>query len=161
MGAIFALTRFSFVRISIRDLVADGKSLVRNSGVGGGGQNRILKPHPRPPHIVKKKNKMETKTTQLQKEPPQKTKLSFENMLGWHACRATLRQEFSHEKCSEMFSEILEPFFCGSKTSRKMSAKFPTNFPSQISKITNELLRERREKNMWLKIVYMCVSAWF
>ena len=37
MGAVFAPTRFSFVRISIRDLVADGKSLVRNSGVGGGG----------------------------------------------------------------------------------------------------------------------------
>ena len=42
VGAIFAPTRFSLVRISIRDLVADGKSLVRNSGVGGGGQNRIL-----------------------------------------------------------------------------------------------------------------------
>ena len=37
MGAIFAPTRFSLVRISIRDLVADGKSLVRNSGVGVGG----------------------------------------------------------------------------------------------------------------------------
>ena len=35
-------TRFSLVRISIRDLVADRKSLVRNSGVGGGGQNLIL-----------------------------------------------------------------------------------------------------------------------
>ena len=43
VGAIFAPTRFSLVRISIRDLVADGKSLVRSSGVGGGGQNRILK----------------------------------------------------------------------------------------------------------------------
>ena len=43
MGAVFASTRFSLVRISIRDLVADGKSLVRNSGVGGGGQNSILK----------------------------------------------------------------------------------------------------------------------
>ena len=42
MGAIFAPTRFSLVRISIRDLGADGKSLLRNSGVGGGGQNRIL-----------------------------------------------------------------------------------------------------------------------
>ena len=42
MGAVFALTRFSLVRISIRDLVADGKSLVRNSGVGGGGENLIL-----------------------------------------------------------------------------------------------------------------------
>ena len=42
MGATFAPTRFSLVRISIRDLVADGKSLVRNSGVGDGGQNRIL-----------------------------------------------------------------------------------------------------------------------
>ena len=45
MGAVFASTRFSLVRISIRDLVADGKSLVRNSGVGGGGQNLILKNH--------------------------------------------------------------------------------------------------------------------
>ena len=43
MGAIFAPTRFSLVRISIRDLVADGKSLVRNSGVGGGGDNRVLR----------------------------------------------------------------------------------------------------------------------
>ena len=42
MGAVFAPTRFSSVRISIRELVADGKSLVRNSGVGGGGQNLIL-----------------------------------------------------------------------------------------------------------------------
>ena len=30
------------VRISIRDLVADGKSLVRNSGVGVGGEDLIL-----------------------------------------------------------------------------------------------------------------------
>ena len=37
MGAVFAPTRFSLVRISIRDLVADGKYLVRNSEVGGGG----------------------------------------------------------------------------------------------------------------------------
>ena len=44
MGTIFAPTRFSLVRISIRDLVADRKSLVRNSGVGGGGQNPILMP---------------------------------------------------------------------------------------------------------------------
>ena len=42
MGAIFGLTRFSLVRISVRDLVEDGKSLVRSSGVGGGGQNLIL-----------------------------------------------------------------------------------------------------------------------
>ena len=46
MGAVFAPTRFSSVRISIRDLVADGKSLVRNSGVGGGGQTFILRNHP-------------------------------------------------------------------------------------------------------------------
>ena len=38
MGAVFALTRFSLVRISIRNLVADGKSLVRSSGVGGGDE---------------------------------------------------------------------------------------------------------------------------
>ena len=41
MGAAFAPTRFSLIRISIRDLVADGNSLVRNSGVGGRGQNLI------------------------------------------------------------------------------------------------------------------------
>ena len=38
----FAPTRLSLVGISIRNLVADGNSLVRNSGVGGGGQNRFL-----------------------------------------------------------------------------------------------------------------------
>ena len=43
MGAVFAPTRFSLVRISIRDLVAGGESSVRNSGVGGGGENLILK----------------------------------------------------------------------------------------------------------------------
>ena len=43
MGAIFVPTRFSLVRISVRDLVADGKSLLRNSGVGGGGENLILR----------------------------------------------------------------------------------------------------------------------
>ena len=32
VGAVFAPTRFSLVRVSIRDLVADGKSLVRSSG---------------------------------------------------------------------------------------------------------------------------------
>ena len=37
-GAVFAPTRFSLVRISIRDQVADGNSLVRNSGVGGGSK---------------------------------------------------------------------------------------------------------------------------
>ena len=42
MGAVFGPTRFSLVRISVRDLAADGKSLLRNSGVGGGGQNVIL-----------------------------------------------------------------------------------------------------------------------
>ena len=43
VGAVFAPTRFSLVRISIRDLVADGKSLVRSSGVTrSGGQNLIL-----------------------------------------------------------------------------------------------------------------------
>ena len=41
-GAVFVPTRFSLVRTSIRDQVADGNSLVRNSGVGGGGQNLIL-----------------------------------------------------------------------------------------------------------------------
>ena len=42
MGAGFALTRFSLVRISIRDLFPDRNLLPRNSGFGGGGQNRIL-----------------------------------------------------------------------------------------------------------------------
>ena len=42
MGAIFVPTRFSLVRISVRDLAANGKSLLRNSGVGGGGENLIL-----------------------------------------------------------------------------------------------------------------------
>ena len=49
MGAVFAPTRFSLeflprpvVRMSIRDLVADGKSLLRTSGVGGGGDNLML-----------------------------------------------------------------------------------------------------------------------
>ena len=42
VGAVFAPTRFSLVRIPIRDLAAVGKSLPRNSGVGGGGQNQIL-----------------------------------------------------------------------------------------------------------------------
>ena len=42
VGAAFAPTRFSLVRISIRDLVADRRSLLRKSGVGGGGQILIL-----------------------------------------------------------------------------------------------------------------------
>ena len=56
VGAVFAPTRFSFVRISIRDLVADGKSLVRNSGVGGGGGNLILKISPILGTVVSKRN---------------------------------------------------------------------------------------------------------
>ena len=42
MEAVFAPTRFSLVRISVRDLVSNGKSSGRNSGVGGGGQTLIL-----------------------------------------------------------------------------------------------------------------------
>ena len=43
MGAVFAPTRFSVVRISIRDLVADRNPyLERKSGVGGGGQDWIV-----------------------------------------------------------------------------------------------------------------------
>ena len=42
VGAFFAPTRFSLARISIRDLAADGKSLLRNAGVAGGGGNLIL-----------------------------------------------------------------------------------------------------------------------
>ena len=45
MGVVFAPARFSLVRTSIRDLVADGKSLVRNSGVGGGGGGSKFDPH--------------------------------------------------------------------------------------------------------------------
>ena len=37
VGAVVALTRFSLVRISSRHLVAVGTSLIRSSGVGGGG----------------------------------------------------------------------------------------------------------------------------
>ena len=36
------------------------------------------------------------------------------------------RHDFSHEKCSEMFSEFFEPLFCGSE---KVPAKFPPSFP--------------------------------
>ena len=44
MGEVFAPIRFSFVRTSIRDLVAEReRSLVRNSGVGGRDQNRFLR----------------------------------------------------------------------------------------------------------------------
>ena len=42
VGAVSAPTTFSLARISIRDLVPDQKSLLSNSGVGGGGQNFIL-----------------------------------------------------------------------------------------------------------------------
>ena len=34
VGAVFTSTRFFLVRISVGDLVADGKSLVMNSGFG-------------------------------------------------------------------------------------------------------------------------------
>ena len=42
VGAVLAPTRFSLVRNSPQDLVADGKALVRKSGVEGGGQDLIL-----------------------------------------------------------------------------------------------------------------------
>ena len=54
VGAVFAPTRFSLVRISIRDLVADGKSLPRNSGGGGGGGNLILMKRKRPMRFTKR-----------------------------------------------------------------------------------------------------------
>ena len=40
--------------------------------------------------------------------------------------------------------------FCGSEKSRKIPAKIPTKFRSQKSKkkFTDELLQERREKNL-------------
>ena len=61
MGAVFAPTRFSLVRISVRDLVADGKSLLRNSGVGGGGENLILsyrhQTHPPPKNMKTQKQR--------------------------------------------------------------------------------------------------------
>ena len=37
VGAVLALTMFSLLRISFPNLVADGQSLVRNSGVGEWG----------------------------------------------------------------------------------------------------------------------------
>ena len=44
MGAVFALTRSSLVRLSIRDLAPDGKILSKRiSGVWGAGQNLILR----------------------------------------------------------------------------------------------------------------------
>ena len=42
MGVFFCSNQVFLVRISIQDLVADGKSLVRNSGLGGERQNLIL-----------------------------------------------------------------------------------------------------------------------
>ena len=45
VGAVFAPTRFSLVRISIRALVDRQKSLLRNSGVGGGGSKSGLTMH--------------------------------------------------------------------------------------------------------------------
>ena len=42
IGAVFCPDQVLLSRISIRDLVADRKSLVRNSGAGGGGQNQTL-----------------------------------------------------------------------------------------------------------------------
>ena len=44
MGAVFAPTRFSSVRLCIRDLVAEEILTKEFWGVGGGGQNRILIP---------------------------------------------------------------------------------------------------------------------
>ena len=43
MGAAFALTRFSLVRLSIRSPGSRQKSLLRKSRVGGGVQNSILR----------------------------------------------------------------------------------------------------------------------
>ena len=45
VGAVFALTGFRLGRISIRDLVADGKSLVRNSGLGVGVKITLILTH--------------------------------------------------------------------------------------------------------------------
>ena len=42
--------------------------------------------------------------------------------------------EFSSEKCSEFFSEFVEPLFCGSEKSRKIPAKLPTTFPCENKK---------------------------
>ena len=42
VGAVCAPTRFSLVRISVRNLARDGKSLLRSSGVGGGGEDLNL-----------------------------------------------------------------------------------------------------------------------
>ena len=73
VGAIFAPTRlFSLVRISTQDLVADGKSLVRSSGVGGGGENLILTYGNASRDIEKLKSQLENlrpKMEQLVSEP--------------------------------------------------------------------------------------------
>ena len=55
----------------------------------------------------------------------------------------------SYEKCSDIFPEMFEPLFCVSEKSHKIPAKFPTKFPCKIKKkITDELLQERREKEI-------------
>ena len=68
------------------------------------------------------------------------------------------RHEFSHEKCSEIFPEIIEPFFCASKKCLpKISREIP--LPKIKKKITDELLEERSKRarsgialsNRWLR----------
>ena len=44
------------------------------------------------------------------------------------------RHEFSHEKCSDIFPEIFEPYSVGQKRSHKIPAKFPAKFPYKKSR---------------------------
>ena len=64
-GTVFAPARFSLVRISIRDLAPDGKSLVRNSG--GGDENLILS------NVKNQKNPRTHKIKSAFLPPPPKT----------------------------------------------------------------------------------------
>ena len=68
---------------------------------------------------------------------------------------ARRQREFWHEifwglqiflrKMLRNFPETFEPVFVGPKKSRKVPAKFP---PEKFKEITDELLRERREKTL-------------
>ena len=109
VGAVFAPTRFSLVRISIRDLVADGKSLVRNSGVGGGGENLILMWGYPVKHRLTKMLK-----TRLRKRSGQFFKVA---RLQSEFCTKDffLSYEFSYENCPEISPGNFEPLFCGSE----------------------------------------------
>ena len=99
---------------------------------------------------------------------------SPQKLLGRRACRTKLarnsffsRHEVSHEKCSEILSEIFETYFVGPKKSHKIPPKFPQNVSWKKSrKFTNELLPARREKktrniNILAGKVLMCFFVQF